>query len=269
MLIAFLLPLVGATVSTAPLAGGPTWKTVQRGVEYTTVDAGAAPADGRIHIVRIDPKQAPLLAVMASAADRKQRTAGAWCRERKLAVAINLGMYAQDKLSNVGHAHAPGHVNNAHWSDKYKSALAFGPRRPDRPGAALVDLDAPGAEAGLQAYGSVVQNLRLIRAPGRSVWGKQDRRWSEAAVAADKTGHILFLFSRRPFAMNDWNDKLLALPLGITAAMHVEGGPEASLSIHAGGVDLDLNGSYETGFNENDDENGQWPIPNLLAVSRR
>ena len=61
----------------------------------------------------------------------------------------------------------------------------------------------------------------------------------------------------------------LALPLGITAAMHVEGGPEASLSIHAGGLDLDLNGSYETGFNENDDEKAQWPIPNLLAVVRR
>jgi len=47
-----------------------------------------------------------------------------------------------------------------------------------------------------------------------------------------------------------------------------EGGPEASLSIHAGGVDLDLNGSYETGFNENDDEISQWPIPNVFAVAR-
>ena len=264
MLTAFLLPLLATAASPAPA-----WKTLQRGIEYTTLDAGGAPADGRIHVVRIDPKQAPLLAVMASAGDRKPRTAAAWCRERRLAVAINLGMYRDDKLTNVGHAHTAGHVNNAHWSDKYKSALAFGPRRPDLPAAALVDLDAPGAEAGLTAYGSVVQNLRLIRAPGRSVWGKQARRWSEAAVAADKDGHILFLFSRRPFAMNDWNDKLLALPLGITAAMHVEGGPEASLSIHAGGVDVDLNGSYETGFNENDDENGQWPIPNLLAVTRR
>ena len=69
--------------------------------------------------------------------------------------------------------------------------------------------------------------------------------------------------------MNELNDKLLALPLGITAAMHVEGGPEASLSIHAGGVDLDLNGSYETGFNENDGEKAQWPIPNVLGVARR
>ena len=211
--------------------------------------------------MRIDPKLAPLQAVMASAGDCKQRTAAAWCRERKLAVAINLGMYAQDKLTNVGHAHGPGHVNNARWSD-YKSVLAFGPKRAELPAAAVIDLDAPAAKDGLGDYGTVIQNLRLIRAPGRSVWGKQERRWSEAAVAADWAGRILFIFTRRPYAMNELNDKLLALPLGITAAMHVEGGPEASLSIHAGGVDLDLNGSYETGFNENDGEKAQWPIPN-------
>jgi hypothetical protein len=35
---------------------------------------------------------------------------------------------------------------------------------------------------------------------------------------------------------------------------HVECGPEASVSIHAAGVNLDLNGSYETGFVENDCE---------------
>jgi hypothetical protein len=272
VLTALLLPLLATTI--AP-AAGPAWKTLQPGLEYAAI-GGAAPGakkmpgevDGRLHVVRVDPKVAPLLAVMASAGDRKQRTAGAWCRERKLAVAINLGMYAQDKLSNVGHAHAPGHVNNAHWSD-YQSALVFGPKRPALPAAALIDLDAPGAKAGLGDYGTVVQNLRLIRAPGRSVWGKQERRWSEAAVAADKAGRILFIFTRQPHAMNELNDQLLALPLDIVAAMHVEGGPEASLSIHAGGVDLDLNGSYETGFNENDGEKAQWPIPNLLAVARR
>jgi hypothetical protein len=268
LLTALLLSLLAAG---ATPAAGPAWRTLQRGVEYAAI--GEAPKaageiDARLHVVRIDPKLAPLLAVMASASDRKQRTAAAWCRERKLAVAINLGMYAQDKLSNVGHAHAPGHVNNAHWSD-YKSALVFGPKRPELPPAAMVDLDTPDAKAGLGDYGTVVQNLRLIRAPGRSVWGKQERRWSEAAVAADKAGRILFIFTRQPHAMQELNDKLLALPLGITAAMHVEGGPEASLSIHAGGVDLDLNGSYETGFNENDGEKAQWPIPNLLAVSRR
>jgi hypothetical protein len=69
--------------------------------------------------------------------------------------------------------------------------------------------------------------------------------------------------------MKELIDVVLSVPLGITAAMHVEGGPEASLSIHTGGVDLDLNGSCETGFNENDGEQRQWPIPNVLGSRRR
>jgi hypothetical protein len=219
--------------------------------------------------VRIDPTRAPLRAVMASAGDGKARTAAAWCRERKLAVAINLGMYREDRRTNVGHAHVPGHVNNARWVATHQSALALGPLRAGLPAAALVDLDSDGARERLRGYGTNIQNLRLIRAPGRGVWSKQDRRWSEAAVAIDASGRVLFLFTRAPYLMRDFNDRILALPLAVQAAMHVEGGPEASLSIHAGGVDVDLNGSYETGFNENDDERAQWPLPNVLGVERR
>jgi hypothetical protein len=259
--MALLLALLLAAGAPASATAAPKWKQLRAGVEYALL------ADG-LHVVRIDPGRAPLQAVMASAGDRRQRTAGQWCRERKLAVAINLGMYRDDKLTNVGHAHAPGHVNNARWSSKYKTALAFGGKQAGGPAAVMLDIDAVGAMDRLAAYDTVVQNLRLIRAPGRGVWAKQERRWSEAAVAADGNGRVLFLFTRRPYSMLELNDKLLALPLGITAAMHVEGGPEASLSIHAGGVDVDLNGSYETGFNENDDEATQWPIPNVLGVAR-
>src|SRR5580765_1410182 len=90
-LAALLLPLL---LSARSSDAGPAWKTLQRGVEYAAIgDATKTPgvADGRIHVVRIDPKQAPLLAVMASAGDGKPRTAAGWCRDRKLAVAINLG----------------------------------------------------------------------------------------------------------------------------------------------------------------------------------
>ena len=64
-----------------------------------------------------------------------------------------------------------------------------------------------------------------------------------------------------------FNEKLLSLPLGIVRAMHVEGGPEASLSIHAGGVDLDLCGSYETGFYDHTNTR-LWAIPNVLGVMK-
>jgi hypothetical protein len=43
---------------------------------------------------------------------------------------------------------------------------------------------------------------------------------------------------------------------GIERTMHAEGGPEASLSIVAGGFHLDLAGSFEAGFNENHDDDG-------------
>jgi hypothetical protein len=237
-----------------------TWKPLQPGVEYAAV----GPEATRLHLVRIDPARAPLEVAMASAGDGRARTAGEWCRERKLAVAINMGMYRDDKRTNAGHAHAPGHVNNPRWNPKYNSALAV-----TGGAAAMIDLDDPAAKKGLQDYPTLIQNLRLIRAPGRGVWTEQDRRWSEAAVAVDGERRVLFVFSRSPHSMYEFNRRLLALPLGIRAAMHVEGGPEASLSIHAGGVDLDLNGSYETGFNENDDEREQWPIPNVLAVRQR
>ena len=69
--------------------------------------------------------------------------------------------------------------------------------------------------------------------------------------------------------MKELTDILLALPLAIDSAMHMDGGPPASLSIHAGGVDLDLNGSFETGALESDVVPAQSAIPNVLGVRRR
>ena len=66
--------------------------------------------------------------------------------------------------------------------------------------------------------------------------------------------------------MYDFNQALLRLDLGIVAAQHLEGGPEAQLYIDVGAREAELVGSYETGF-EPDDRNVQaWPIPNVLGL---
>ena len=251
---------------------GLRWKILQPGVEYAVLQAPRDPGlsiDSEVHLVRIDPAHAPVEAVMAGSGDGRARTAADWCREQNLVVAINMGMYREDKRTNSGYARAPAYVNNPRWAPKYKSALGLGPIKRDVPAALMTDLDDLDAIKRLSAYGTVIQNLRLIRGGGRGVWTQQERRWSEAAVAMDAEHRVIFVFSRYPHSMKALNDLLLSLPLGITTAMHVEGGPEASLSIHVGGVNLDLNGSYETGFNENDEERHQWPIPNVLGVRRR
>jgi hypothetical protein len=270
-----LATLVGVFVSGAPLrAAELKWAELEPGIEYTTIEApGPRPLpsspsiDDHLHLVRVDPKRRSLEAVMTGAGDRRPRTAAQWCRERRLAVAINMGMYETDGRTNTGYARGPGYLNNGHWAGKYKAALGFGALKGGAPPLVISDLDDPSAKARLADYGTVVQNLRLIKA-GRSVWAQQERRWSEAAVAVDRQGRLLFIFSRYPYTMKELNDILLALPLAIDSAMHMDGGPPASLSIHAGGLNLDLNGSFETGALESDGVPAQVPIPNVLGVRR-
>ena len=228
------------------------FQPLQSGVEYATF--------GTLHVVRVDPARAKVRAALASETGGESLTAAQWCKKSRLAVAINLGMFQMDHRSNVGYARSGKHLNNKRWNS-YRSAVAI------NPGAKWIDLPESGKPPDLSGYGIVVQNLRLVAGNRRNVWAISDKKWSEAALAIDSKGRLLFIFTRTPYTMREFNALLLGLPLDVTQAMHLEGGPEASLSIHAGGIDLDLSGSYETGFSPNDDNRMQWPIPNVLGVS--
>jgi len=268
-----LASLLGVYLTSSPLqAAELKWTVLEPGIEYASAEApGPRPLslsiDDHIHLVRVDPKVRSLEAIMAGAGDSRARTAAQWCRERHLAIAINMGMFETDRRTNTGYARSNRYVNNGHWATKYKAALGFAPLKRGAPALVMADLDDPAAQTRLADYGTVVQNLRLIKA-GRGVWQKQERRWSEAAVAVDRQERLLFIFSRYPYTMKELNDILLALPLAIDNAMHMDGGPPASLSIHAGSVNLDLNGSFETGALESDAVPAQSPIPNVLGVRR-
>src|SRR5262249_32710540 len=140
--------------------------------------------------LRIRPMTRSVI-VMASALDRRARTAGAWCDSQKLLAAINLGMFLDDHLSSVGYARNGEHLNQPRWVAQYQSALAFGARRPGLLAATMVDLDTPRARTRLADYDTVIQSLRLIRGPGRNVGSRQGRRWSEASGAIDRAGRVL------------------------------------------------------------------------------
>ena len=266
----FLATLLIATVVAGASASGahaPAWRALGPGFEYALVPLpGASGSSATLHVVRVDPARARVRAEMASRLDGHSRTAGEWCRKRGLAVAINLGMFSGDGRAHLGYLRSAGREVESTWRDDYRSAVGLAPP-PGGPSALRwVDLDRPGARESLRDYGLVVQNLRIVRGDRRIVWAVQPRRWSEAALAADGPGRLLLLFCREALPMAEFARRLLAAPLDVRGVMHVEGGPEASLSIHAGGLDLDLCGSYETGFREDDTNTGQWPIPNVLGV---
>jgi hypothetical protein len=232
------------------------------GVDYGELPLTDKPSagDGLLHFVRIDPAKAELRFGLASR-DGGARTAGEWADQMHFAAVVNLGLFEKDGVSATGHVRDGAYALTRRWN-AYRSALACGPA-----GAEFFDLDAPDAQSRAESFPSVAQSLRLLKAPGEDVWihAPASKRWSEAAIAQDKQGRILFLFSRTPFSMHELNARLLSLPLGIVRAMHVEGGPQASLSVR-GPLKLDFAGSYETGSNENDDNHRQWPIPNVLGV---
>ena len=241
-------------------------------LRYVTAKVPSSAGDSRIAVLRIDPNHWELAVVGASqAGESNSHTAREWCQKQKFAAAINAGMFAAHQKTHPGYLRSHEHVLSAH-QNQYHSVAVFDPRDPAAmPRFRILDLDVPGTtfQSILRDYASVVQNLRLVKRPGLNQWGQQERKWSEAALGEDDAGRILFLFSRSPYSMHDLNQELLASGIGLVAAQHLEGGPEAQLYLNAGAVELEMFGNFETSFKEDDANSVPWPVPNILGVRPR
>jgi uncharacterized protein YigE (DUF2233 family) len=252
-------------ISARPISDATQWQSLAPGMDLKLV------ADSTITVVRIDPALWEFeFAGISRTGEASGHTAREWCERSKLAMAINAGMYHIDAKTHVGYFQIGEHVNSRQVA-KYQSVAAFGPRNATLPRFRIFDLDAPGVTLqGIRKdYTSVAQNLRLIKRSGASQWGQQPKKWSEAALGEDSNGRVLFIFSRSPFSMHDLNQELLSAGIGVVAAQHLEGGPEAQLYIHAGKTEQEMFGSYETSFKENDANPAPWPIPNVIGVRPR
>jgi hypothetical protein len=260
--------------SGAPAETGSKWQTLAPGMEIIRVPTRkqSALGDSKITVLRIDPSLWDLEAIgILQTGESAGHTAREWSRKQNYTAAINAGMFGSDNATHLGYLRSRDHVFNSRVN-VYQSVLAFDPREGRKvPGFRIFDLDAPQStlQAILADYASAVQNLRLIKHPGVNQWGKQTRKWSEAAVGEDAGGHVLFIYSRSPFSMHDLNEELLAAGIGVVAAQHMEGGPEAQLYLHAGETELEMFGSYETSFKENDQNEMAWPVPNVIGVRPR
>ena len=223
-------------------------------------------------VVRIDPNLWELVfAGITQPGEELTKTAREWCESHKLVAAINAGMFATDYRTHTGYLKYRDHINSR-YINNYQSVMAFDPvEGKDFPPFRIYDLDESGVtlQTIKNEYRAVIQNLRLIKKPGINVWKQQDRKWSEATIGEDKEGRILFIFTRYPFSMHDLNTVLLKSGIGIVAAQHLEGGPEAQLYIKVGDFELELCGSYETSYNEDDSNSASWPIPNIIGLKQR
>ncbi len=245
------------------------WTELAAGMELGQFKTGVATAvgDSTITVLRVDPSRWEL-ALLSSSDGMK--TARHWCESEGLSVATNAGMFATDYRTHVGFMSERGHVNNPGWNH-YQSVAAFEPVSDTAPRFRIVDLDGGELTASEvdERYACVVQNLRLIKHDGINRWSPQEKRWSEMALGEDSEGRALLIFCRSPYSMHDFSDILLSLPIDVVAAQHLEGGPEAQLYIDVGETQLEMFGSYETDFVENDGNDRAWPIPNVIGLRPR
>jgi len=250
------------------------WQLLAPGMELRRVTPSAPGPVGSspIIVLRIDPALWELSFVgVTNTGETAGHSAHAWAEAYHLTAVINAGMFETDGKTHLGYVRSRGKISNSN-ANAYQSVAAFDPNDSQQhPQFRIFDLDEKSVsmQSILKDYASAVQNLRLIKRPGLNQWGQQKKKWSEAALGEDDKGRILFIFSRAPFSMYDLNRELLSAGIGLVTAQHLEGGPEAQLYVRAGSVELEMVGSFETGFKENDANTIAWPVPNVLGVRPR
>lgn len=222
-------------------------------------------SDSKITILRIDPHIYSFKLLCADELKHSNITVKEWCQRYNLSGAINAGMFQMDYKSNVGFMKNYKYINNATINSKYFSVAAFNPIDTTSKIFHIFDIDKSNIKDIINNYNTVIQNLRLIKRPALNRWSQQQQKWSEAALGQDKNGNVLFIFSHSPYSMHDLNNILINLPIEIVCAQHLEGGPEASLYFSHNNLRIQRVGSYETDFNENNDNKKYWPIPNVIG----
>lgn len=256
-----VLAVSAGLLTPTPASAAVTWRTLNPGLEHGQTQIASSIGDRQLHIVRIDSTHNRFVLLTAAATNTNPSTARRWATSNNLLAATNAGMFRANRLP-VGFAKTEGRVIQPTLTSD-RSIFAFSDTS-----AHLLDTQCDTFDPG--AHANAIQSIRMISCDGRNVWSQQPRIWSTACMAEDTSGRILFLHARSPLSVHDFIRAISAMPLNIARAMYLEGGPEATLYVRGpGAAEIERFGSYETDFNENDDNATAWPLPNIIGVVAR
>ncbi len=220
-------------------------------------------------IVRVDLARYRF-SFLTEARDGRRRPLDAWVRDHGLAGGINAGMFLPDGRT-CGFLQERGQVLNTRRPAHWDAVIGFDPLRA---GGAAFAIGGAGCPGGLDAmrgtHGSLLQSAHvLIDCAGRARTDWRTSRYSMAALGADREGRAVLVHVRTPYRMHLLARTLADLDLGIRGLVYMEGGPEASIVVRAGGEHLALMGSYEDGFWPRDDNHEMWDLPNVVGFAPR
>lgn len=248
----------------------PPWREIDTGLFFGEFEVPEGSGENRsaVTVLRIDPAHYAFRLLCASEYEKKKMTVREWSQQYGLVAAVNAGMYQADGLTSVGYMKNFGHLNNPGFN-KNRAVLAFNAVDSSVPEVQIIDRNHQNLENLKKKYNTLVQSIRMISADQKNVWNQQPEKWSTVAIGIDKKGRVLFLFTRTPYSVHDFVDILLSLPLSIYNAMYLEGGPQASFYVSANGFEFERYGKSQTGLDESDLIQFDWPIPNVIGVIKK
>ncbi|MEM7105944.1 MAG: phosphodiester glycosidase family protein [Bacteroidota bacterium] len=246
------------------------WEKIDKGLEYVEADAPllASVGDSKISILKIDPEVYKFELLSAKIKGRENKTVEEWADDFGLIAVINAGMFQTDYKTNVGFMKNYDFINNSHMQKDYNLMAAFNRKSDNVAPFQLIDLECQPWEEWKNKYNSYTQSIRMIDCNQENKWSKQERFWSMITIGTDQAGNVLFVFTRTPYRVHDFTNMILQLPLNIDRLMYLEGGPEASLFVKYKGKEVKKMGSYESGFNQADDNYHFWSLPNVIGVKK-
>ncbi len=246
------------------------WKKLEPGFSLAefTAPVISPVGDSRITVLKIDPNRYQLKLLCATEYDGISRPIETWAKKFHLLAAVNAGMYQKDNLTGVGFLKNFEHFNNPYLNSN-NAILAFNPVDSTVPPVQIIDRTCQDFTRLRDKYHSFLQSIRMISCQQENVWEPQSQRWSIAALGIDRSGNVLFIFTRSPYTVHTFINMLLTLPIKIYNAMYLEGGPVASLFVSAGGLTISRTGTFQNGLLDNQPLGTPSSIPNVLGIVRK
>jgi hypothetical protein len=271
--IPFVCLLLICVAATSPNKEIIIWKNLEKGLDYSLIDAPvkSSHADSKIDVLRINPAYFSFELECMEQKKSGNKKIDQICEENKLVAAVNAGMFKLEGnfQTCTGYMKNGAYINNAALNPGYKTVFAFNSKDTIRKAATLIDLTCEDWTAAKSNYTSFSQGIRMVNCDEKATWQVSEKKWIMVLLAEDKAGNILFIFSRSPYKVLDYTNMLLQSDLQIKRLMYLEGGPEASFYLNHANGSVKKMGSFETGFNERDNNTVYWEIPNVIGIKRK
>lgn len=246
------------------------WTELAPGIAMSETDAPfkSVVNDSKLTVLKLDPHYFDYELLIATALDRKARTAPEWAEEYKLDIVMNAGMYElSKKLLSRGYLQHKQHKNNPKIHPTFNSMIAFNPKDSTAAPFQVYDLQCKPWEKIKNKYHSYAQGLRMLDCDGNPIgWNKRKQSCSMLATAMDEDGMLYFVYTRSPYTHNEFIRFLRQMPMKLKNAIYMEGGPETSLYVNINGTKIEKFGSYVSETYPNDLNDHFWELPNVIGL---